>query len=92
MFEVLDEATYRCSPNIIFETISSGDFFKLTGADEIMFDLRPGGEFEFKFKERGSIRGMFQGVRPPNQVDLLWNVAGFGRPEESTLYPSRLSP
>jgi hypothetical protein len=55
--------------------------FRLTGADEIKSNFQNGGVFVLKFKDRGFIHGRFIQITD-TEINLEWNVEGFGRPAE----------
>ena len=73
---------YSTSKRNIFNLISNGTFFHLTGADQVIFDFKKKGSFRLQFKERGTIYGTFEEIIPDQRIALNWNVNGFGRDEE----------
>jgi len=73
---------YNCKPEKIFELIKNGDFFRLTGADKIMFDFKEDEFFSLIFNGRGSIYGEILQIIPNEFISLLWNVNGFNREDE----------
>jgi uncharacterized protein YndB with AHSA1/START domain len=76
--------SYNSSPSTLFSKITNGTLFKLTGADKISFDFKPGGEFRLEFFNRGVISGVITHIAEPYEVQMKWNVEGFGREAENT--------
>ena len=67
----------------VFNFLGTEKFMSLTGADEIAYDFREGGEFRLSFGSRGEIFGTVEEIIPYHRIVLNWNVTGFNRPEET---------
>lgn len=74
---------YNVPKNKIFNFISDGTLFRLTGADKILFDFKEGNYFSLIFNGRGSIYGEFLRIIPDEYISLLWSVNGFDREDET---------
>jgi uncharacterized protein YndB with AHSA1/START domain len=67
----------------VFNFLSTEKFMSLTGADQIVYDFREGGEFRLSFQGRGEISGIVEEIIPYHRIVLQWNVTGFNRPDET---------
>ena len=67
----------------VFNFLGTEKFMSLTGANEIVYDFREGGEFRLSFPGRGEIFGTIDEIIPYHRIDLRWNVTGFNRPDET---------
>ena len=73
---------YNTSKQNIFDLISNGTLFKLTGAETVTLSFKKFGSFKLSFKDRGVIHGTFEEIIPDKRVSFKWNVSGFGRDDE----------
>jgi uncharacterized protein YndB with AHSA1/START domain len=67
----------------VFNFLGTEKFMSLTGADQIVYDFREGGEFRLSFQGRGEISGIVEEIIPYHRIVLQWNVNGFNRPDET---------
>lgn len=67
----------------VFNLLGTEKFMSLTGADEILYDFREGGEFKLSFRGRGEIYGIIEEIIPYHRIVVRWNVTGFNRPDET---------
>ena len=67
----------------VFNFLGTERFMSLTGADEILYDFREGGEFKLSFRGRGEISGTIEEIIPYHRIVLRWNVTGFNKPDET---------
>jgi uncharacterized protein YndB with AHSA1/START domain len=67
----------------VFNLLGTEKFMSLTGANEITFDFREGGEFKLSFPGRGEIFGTVDEIIPYHRIVLDWNVTGFNMPDET---------
>lgn len=67
----------------VFNFLGTEKFMSLTGADQIVYDFREGGEFKLSFRGRGEISGTIEEIIPYHRIVLNWNVTGFSRPDET---------
>ncbi len=81
--EIVVTGEYEAKPDELFDLISKGNLFRLTGADQINFDFQKNGLFKFEFTNRGIISGSFTEIIPGKKISMLWNVSGFGRENEN---------
>lgn len=81
-FKIFISEEYNTSKQTIFDLISNGTLFKLTGAEKVSISFKKNGSFRLSFIARGEIYGTFEEIVPDKRVTLKWNVIGFGRDEE----------
>jgi len=67
----------------VFNFLGTEKFMTLTGADQIAYDFREGGEFRLSFRGRGEIYGTVEEIIPYHRIVLKWNVTGFNRTDET---------
>ncbi len=82
MHNLTIEKTYNSSTENIFEMFKNLTVFRLTGADIIDVDFKPGGKFTLTFNDRGTIHGYINEIIENNKIVLMWNVDGFNREPE----------
>jgi hypothetical protein len=75
------QRTYTAETRAVLDLFKDTTVFKLTGADDIQADFKPGGLFCLAFNGRGTIHGQFI-TTTHKDIIMEWNVEGFQRPRE----------
>ena len=81
-FKVFISEEYNTSKQHVFDLITNGTLFRLTGAETVDFSFKKNGSFRLSFNERGVIYGTVEEIIPDKRISLKWNVNGFGKDDE----------
>ena len=80
-FTISIQKEFNTTPTFLLKLFRNSTIFRLTSANIIQADFEPNGKFHLTFENRGIIYGRFLKIAE-YEIEIDWNVEGFGRPEE----------